>query len=73
MKIHQSLISKWAKEEDKLVKLAALEVKKTLLATQEPKRWFPEAESKLYELFLARRKKLMVSTLWLTVTYRKLL
>ena len=47
---------------------------KTLLATQQPKRWFPEAESKLYELFLARRKKkLKVSTLWLTVTYRKLL
>ena len=64
MKIYQSLISKWAKEEDKLVKLT----------TQQPKRWFPEAESKLYELFLTRhKKKLKVSTLWLTVTYRKLL
>ena len=74
LKIHQSLISKWAKEEDKLVKLAASEVTKTLLATQQPKRWFPEAESKLYEIFLARcKKKLKASTLWLTVTYRKLL
>ena len=71
---HQSLISKWAKEEDKLVKLAASEETKTLLATQQPKRWFPEAESKLYELFLAcRKKKLKVSTLWLTATFRKLL
>ena len=41
LKIHQSLISKWAKEEDNLVKLAAPEVTKTLLATQQPKRWFP--------------------------------
>ena len=41
LKIHQSLISKWAKEEDKLVKLAAPEVTKTLLVTQQPKRWFP--------------------------------
>ena len=47
---------------------------KTLLASQQPKRWFPEAENKLYKLFLARRKKkLKVSTLWLMVTYRKLL
>ena len=74
LKICQSLISKWAKEEDKLVKLTALEVTKTLLATQQPKRWFPEAESKLYGLFFARgKKKLKVSTLWLMVTYRKLL
>ncbi|CAB1114535.1 unnamed protein product [Ectocarpus sp. CCAP 1310/34] len=40
---------------------------------KQPKRWFPEEEKKLYNMFLARRRrKLKVSTLWLTVTFRKL-
>ena len=47
---------------------------KDLFAKQSPRRWLPEAEQQLYELFVARRKrKLKVSTLWVTVTYRKLL
>ena len=47
---------------------------KDLFAKKSPRRWFPEAEQQLYELFMARRKrKLKVSTLWVTVTYRKLL
>lgn len=74
LKIDQSQLCKWSQDEDKHVRLAASEVTATLLAGQQPKRWFPEAESKLYDLFLARRKKkLKVSTLWLTVRYRKLL
>ena len=48
-------------------------MKKTLLAKQQPKRWFPAAERELFNGFLARRKKLKVSILWLTVTFRKLL
>ncbi|CAB1113736.1 unnamed protein product [Ectocarpus sp. CCAP 1310/34] len=49
------------------------DVKKSLLAKQQPKRWFPEAEKRLYKGFVERRKrKLKVSTLWLTITFRKL-
>ncbi|CAB1114840.1 unnamed protein product [Ectocarpus sp. CCAP 1310/34] len=60
LKVNYSLIVKY-------------DVKKTLLAKQKPKRWFPEEEKKLYNMFLARRRrKLKVSTLWLTVTFRKL-
>ena len=74
LKIDHSLLSKWAKDEDKIVSTVAVKVKKELLATGHPKRWFPEAGRELYKLFMARRKRrLKVSTLWLTVTYRKLL
>ena len=73
-KIDTSLISKWASNEAEIVKEASGEVTKDLFAKQAPRRWFPEAEQQLYELFMARRKrKLKVSTLWVTVTYRKLL
>ena len=47
---------------------------KDVFAKQSPRRWYPEAEQQLYALFMARRKrKLEVSTLWVTVMYRKLL
>ena len=73
-KIDASLISKWASNEAEIVKEASSEVTKELFAKQSPRRWFPEAEQQLYDLFMARRKrKLNVSTLWVTVTYRKLL
>ena len=73
-KIDTSLISKWALNKAEILKEASGEVTKDLFAKQSPRRWFPEAEQQLYELFMARRKrKLNVSTLWVTVTYRKLL
>ena len=73
-KIDTSLISKWASNEAEIVKEASGEVTKELFAKQSPRQWFPEAEQQLYDLFMARRKrKLKVSTLWVTVTYRKLL
>ena len=73
-KIDTSLISKWVSNEAEIVKEASGEVRKDLFAKQSPRRWFPEAEQQLYELFMARRKrKLKVSTLWVTVTYRTLL
>ena len=73
-KTDTSLISKWASNEAEIVKEASGEVTKDLFAKQSPRRWFPEAEQQLYDLFMARRKrKLNVSTLWVTVTYRKLL
>ncbi|CAB1110332.1 unnamed protein product [Ectocarpus sp. CCAP 1310/34] len=73
LKVNFSLIVKWAQDEANIVQSAADDVKKTLLAKQQPKRWFPEEEKKLYNMFLARRRrKLKVSTLWLTVTFRKL-
>ena len=73
-KIDTSLISKWASNEADFVKEASGEVTKDLFAKQSPRRWFPEAEQQLYELFMARRKrKLNVSMLCVTVTYRKLL
>ena len=56
------------------MKEASGEVAKDLFAKQSTRRWFPEAEQQLYELFMARRKrKLKVSMLWVTVTYRTLL
>ncbi|CAB1107559.1 unnamed protein product [Ectocarpus sp. CCAP 1310/34] len=56
-----------------IVAAAADDVKESLLAKQQPKRWFPEAEKRLYKMFVERRKrKLKVSTLWLTITFRKL-
>ena len=71
-KIDTSLTSKWASNEAEIVKEASGEVTKELFAKQSPRRWFPEAEQQLYDLFMARRKKkLKVSTLWVTVTYRK--
>ncbi|CAB1108959.1 unnamed protein product [Ectocarpus sp. CCAP 1310/34] len=73
LKIPYSNIVKWAKNEKELVAAAADDVKKSLLAKQQPKRWFPEAEKRLYKGFVERRKrKLKVSTLWLTITFRKL-
>ncbi|CBJ33249.1 C2H2 zinc finger protein [Ectocarpus siliculosus] len=73
LKVNYSLIVKWAQDEANIVQSAADDVKKTLLAKQQPKRWFPEEEKKLHNMFLARRRrKLKVSTLWLTVTFRKL-
>ena len=73
-KIDTSLISKWASNEAEIVKEASGEVTKDLFAKQSPRRWFPEAEQQLYKLFMARRKrKPNVSTLWVTVSYRKLL
>ena len=72
--VDHSLLSKWATDEDNIVRLAADDVTKTLLGKQQPKRWFPAAEKRLYNLFMERRKrKLKVSTLWLTVRFRKLL
>ncbi|CAB1116905.1 unnamed protein product [Ectocarpus sp. CCAP 1310/34] len=62
LKVHYSNIVKWAKDEKAIVAAAADDVKKSLLAKQQPKRWFPEAE----------KRKLKVSTLWLTITVRKL-
>ena len=73
-KIDNSLISKWTSNEAEIVKEASGEVTKDLFAKQSPRRWFPKAEQQLYELFMARRKrKPNISTLWVTVTYRKLL
>lgn len=73
LKIPYSNIVKWAQNEKELVAAAADDVKKSLLAKQQPKRWFPEAEKRLYKGFVDRRKrKLKVSTLWLTITFRKL-
>ncbi|CAB1106727.1 unnamed protein product [Ectocarpus sp. CCAP 1310/34] len=73
LKVNYSLIVKWAQDEANIVQSAADDVKQTHLAKQQPKRWFPEEEKKLYNMFLARRRrKLKVSTLWLTVTFRKL-
>ncbi|CAB1104161.1 unnamed protein product [Ectocarpus sp. CCAP 1310/34] len=40
-----------------IVAAAADEVKKSLLAKQQPKRWFPEAEKRLYKMFVERRKR----------------
>ena len=72
--IDTSLISKWVSNEAEVVKEASSEMRKDLFAKQSPRRGFPEAEQQLYELFMARRKrKLKVSTLWVTVTYRTLL
>eukprot|EP00903_Cladosiphon_okamuranus_P011389 g10732.t1 len=74
MRVHHANICKWAKNEDAIVRNAASDVTMTLLAKEQPRRWFPAVEKELYRLFLDRRKrKLKVSTLWLTVTFRKLL
>ncbi|CAB1101004.1 unnamed protein product [Ectocarpus sp. CCAP 1310/34] len=54
LKIPYSNIVKWAKNEKELVAAAADDVKKSLLAKQQPKRWFPEAENRLYKGFLLR-------------------
>ncbi|CAB1107192.1 unnamed protein product [Ectocarpus sp. CCAP 1310/34] len=73
LKVHYSNIVKWAKDEKAIVAAAADDVKKSLLAKQQRKRWFPEAEKRLYKMFAERRKrKLKVSTLWLTIMFRKL-
>ncbi|CAB1117836.1 unnamed protein product [Ectocarpus sp. CCAP 1310/34] len=74
LEVHYSNIVKWAKDEKAIVAAAADDVKKRVLAKQQPKRWFPEAEKRLYKMFVERRKrKLKVSTLCLTITFRKLL
>ncbi|CAB1103764.1 unnamed protein product [Ectocarpus sp. CCAP 1310/34] len=62
LKIPYSNIVKWAKNEKKLIAAAADDAKKSLLAKQQPKRWFPEAEKRLYKEFV-ERLKLKVSTL----------
>ncbi|CAB1106733.1 unnamed protein product [Ectocarpus sp. CCAP 1310/34] len=68
LKIPYSNIVKWAKNDKELVAAAADDVKKSLLAKQQP-----EAEKRLYKGFVERRKSnLKVSTLWLTITFRKL-
>ncbi|CAB1103214.1 unnamed protein product [Ectocarpus sp. CCAP 1310/34] len=73
LKVHYSNIVKWTNDEKAIVAAAADDVKKSLLAKQQPKRWFPEAEKGLCKMFVERRKrKLKVSTLWLTITFRKL-
>ncbi|CAB1117664.1 unnamed protein product [Ectocarpus sp. CCAP 1310/34] len=73
LKVHYSNIVSWAKDEKATVAEAADDVKKSLLAKQQPKRWFPEAEKRLYKMFVERRKrKSKVSTLWLTITFRRL-
>ncbi|CAB1106446.1 unnamed protein product [Ectocarpus sp. CCAP 1310/34] len=73
LRVHYSNIVKWAKDEKAIVAAAADDVKKSLLAKQQPKRWFPEAEKRLYKMFVERRKrKLKVSTLWLMIAFRKL-
>ena len=73
-KIDTSLISKWASNKAEIVKEASGEVTKDLFAKQSPRRWFPEVEQQLYDLYMARRKrKLKGFALWVTVTYRKLL
>ncbi|CAM9910425.1 unnamed protein product [Pylaiella littoralis] len=68
-------ISKWQRDEAKYVAAAADSVKKKLFdTTSRPKRWFPEAEKALYKMYRERRKKkVRVSTRWLTVTFKKLL
>ncbi|CAB1103677.1 unnamed protein product [Ectocarpus sp. CCAP 1310/34] len=73
LKIPYSNIVKWAKNEKELVAVAADGVKKSLLAKQQPQRSFPGAEKRLYKGFVERRKrKLKLPTLWLTITFRKL-
>ncbi|CAM9872033.1 unnamed protein product [Ectocarpus sp. 6 AP-2014] len=73
--ISASNISKWQKDEDSLVQQAADKVRSSLMATCTRRRlWFPDAEKKLYKMLLARRKrKLRVSTRWITVTFKKLI
>ncbi|CAB1107407.1 unnamed protein product [Ectocarpus sp. CCAP 1310/34] len=58
-----------------LVQQAADKVRSSLMATCTQRRlWFPDAEKKLYKMSLARRKrKLRVSTRWITVTFKKLI
>eukprot|EP00903_Cladosiphon_okamuranus_P018578 g17101.t1 len=73
--ISRSNISKWQQEEDTIVADAADKVKGALMRkTSRPQRWFPEAEKEMYKMYTARRKKkVRVSTRWLTVTFKKLL
>ena len=65
----ESNISKWAKDEDNIVEVAANKITGGLMKRNRSKPWFPRAESELYKLFRAKRKRgLKVSTLWLCVT-----
>lgn len=58
-------------DETKIVSKASEEVPNALFAEQYPR--CTEAEQELYKLYNARRKReLNVSTLWVTVRYRKL-
>lgn len=54
---------------------AADEVRSSLKATWTRRRlWFPDTEKELYKMLLARRKrKLRVSTRWITITFKKLI
>lgn len=49
-------ISKWAADEDNIVNLASEEVTATLFAKQQPRRWFPAAETELCNLLMAHRR-----------------
>ena len=65
----ESNISKWAKDEDNIVEVAANKITGGLTKRNRSKPWFPRAESELHKLFRAKRKRgLKVSTLWLCVT-----
>ena len=65
----ESNISKWAKDEDKIVEKAANKITGNLMKNNRSKAWFPRAEQELHKLFRAKRKRgLKVSTLWLCVT-----
>ena len=65
----ESNISKWAKDEDNIVEVAANKITGGLMKRNRSKPWFPRAESELHKLFRAKRKRgLKVSTLWLCVT-----
>lgn len=73
--IAMSNISKWQKDEHNIMAEAADKIKGALMKkTSRPQRWFPEAEKEMYKMYTARRKKkVRVSTRWLTVTFKKLL
>ena len=65
----ESNISKWAKDEDNIVEVAANKITGGLMKRNRSKPWFPRAESELHKLFRAKRKRgLKVSTLWLCLT-----
>lgn len=64
----ESNISKWSKEEARIVEAAAAVVTEQLMKKSKARAWFPKAERELYVLYLAKRKSgLKVSTLWFCI------
>lgn len=55
--INTANICKWAADEDNIVKCATEEVTVTFFAKQQPKKWFPTAETELYKILMARRRR----------------